>query len=149
MPAHHWTDQQFEEMSWHDNHVHALRIVEGVHGSGELVLDLDYILEWICNSDGNRFRITPATLTFLDVTNLRISLDYATPMAAMGPFSMHGIERRKEPRERYVAQVWKISISWPKGEITFEAKGFVQRGYGTPVLTEVQCLRPEEREHRA
>lgn len=40
-----WTDRQFAEMSWHDNHVHGLQIVRGAHGSGELVLDIDYIEE--------------------------------------------------------------------------------------------------------
>ena len=34
MPAptdHVWTQQQFDEMSWHDNHVHAIRLEEGEH----------------------------------------------------------------------------------------------------------------------
>jgi hypothetical protein len=144
---HLWTHHQFDEMSWHDNHVHALRIVGGAHGSGELALDLDYILEWICDADGNRFRIIPVTLTFLEVTDLRISLDYATPTAALGPFSIHAIERHEEPRDRYVAQVWKILVNWPTGEIAFEATGFVQRGTGLPVLSEAQCLRPEPDYH--
>lgn len=148
MPEYLWTQQQFEEMSWHDNHVHALRIVEGAYGSGEFVLDLDYILEWDCSTDGCRFRIIPATLTFLEVTNLRISLDYATPSAALGPFSLHAIERHDESRERYVAQIWKIVINWPQGEIVFEATGFTQRGNGAPVWSDGQCLRPDERGHR-
>ena len=137
-----WTDRQFEEMSWHDNHVHGLRVVEGAHGSGELVLDLDYILEWSCQGEQCKFRIVPATLTFLDVTNLCISLDYATPTAALGPFSIQAIERGREARERYVAQVWRILINWPHGEIVFEAKGFEQRSWGEPVLSDNQWLRP-------
>ena len=140
-----WTDRLFDQMSWHDNHVHALRIVEGVHGMGELILDLDYILEWICNAEGAKFRLVPVTLRFLEVTDLRISLDYATPTAALGPFSIHGIERRNEPRERYIAQIWKILINWPQGEIMFEAQGFEQRAWGAAVLSESLYLRPEER----
>jgi hypothetical protein len=42
-----WNESQFEAMSWHDNHVHGLRIREGAHGCGELELDLDDILEWL------------------------------------------------------------------------------------------------------
>jgi hypothetical protein len=141
-----WTHHQLEEMSWHDNHVHALRIVEGKRGAGQLILDLDYILEWVKNQDGKiQFRVLPATLTFLDVTSLRISLDYATPTAALGPFSIHAIGRKIEPRERYEAHVWRIQISWPVGEISFEASGFEQRGVGTPVLADNQCLSAEER----
>ena len=122
-----WTDQQFDEMSWHDNHVHALRIVEGEYGAGELTLDLDYIVEWICDGDRYTFRIVPVCLRFLEVTDLRVVLDYSTPTAALGPFSIHAIERRNEVRERYVAQLWKIAINCPQGEIAFEAKGFEQR----------------------
>ena len=42
-----WDETHFREMSWHDNHVHALRNREGTHGCGELELDLDYIVEWL------------------------------------------------------------------------------------------------------
>ena len=146
MSAHAWSDQHFEEMSWHDNAVHALRIVEGVHGAGELVLDLDYILEWVkCEGGKCEFRIVPATLTFKGVTNLRISLDYATPTAALGPFSIHAIERRTERRARYEAQLWKILINWPVGEISFEALGFEQRSTGDPVHSAAMFLNPSER----
>ncbi|NMF90241.1 hypothetical protein [Aromatoleum petrolei] len=145
MPDYHWTERQFDEMSWHDCHVHALRLVEGEYGAGELVLDLDYIVEWLCDAEGCRFRIVPATLRFREVTNLRLSLDYAGPSAAMGPFSIHAIERRDEPRERYVAQVWTIAINWPRGEIAFEAKGFEQGATGAPVVSAPQCLRADER----
>jgi hypothetical protein len=141
-----WSQQQFDEMSWHDNHVHALRFAEGKHGAGELVLDLDYILEWICGVDGGfQFLLLPATLTFREVTNLRLTLDYATPTAALGPFSIHAIERRTEQRERYVAQLWTISINWPSGEITFEAPGYDQRGVGAPAISTAQCLPAAQR----
>lgn len=132
-------------MSWHDNHVHALRIVEGRHGAGELLLDLDYIVEWVKGDDGMRFRIVPATLRFTQVTHLRIALDYATPSAALVPFSIHAIERRDEVRERYVAQVWKIAVNWPVGQITFEAEGFEQRSTGEAVLSDLQVLSPAQR----
>jgi acid stress-induced BolA-like protein IbaG/YrbA len=146
MSAHAWSDQQFDEMSWHDNAVHALRIVEGIHGAGELVLDLDYILEWVkCEGDNCEFKVVPATLTFKGVTNLRISLDYATPTAALGPFSIHAIERRTERRQRYEAQLWKILVNWPVGEISFEALGFEQRSTGDPVHSAAMCLNPSER----
>jgi hypothetical protein len=141
-----WSEQQFDEMSWHDNHVHALRIVEGVHGAGQLVLDLDYILEWVkCEGDSCEFRIVPATLVFKDVTSLRLTLDYATPTAALGPFSIHAIERRTERRERYDAQLWRILVNWPVGEISFEASGFEQLATGDPVLSAAMYLDASQR----
>jgi hypothetical protein len=139
------TDARFEERSWHDNHVHALRIVEGQHGAGELILDIDYIAEWLCEPDGIRFRIQPSLLRFIGVTDLRVSLDYAAISAAMVPFSIHAIERSSVQRERYLAQVWRIALNFPNGEITFEAKGYEQKAWGKPVVAAQQCLSTPER----
>ena len=147
MSAMKWTHEQFSDMSWHDNHVHGLRVVEGSHGTGELILDLDYILEWLCEMDGTKFKIVPVNLTFLEVCDLRVSLDYATPTAALSPFSIHSIERFSESRGHYVAEMWKIAINWPKGEITFQAKGYEQRAIGAVVVSGSQCLLPAERNH--
>lgn len=140
-----WTDDEFERMSWHDNHVHALRILEGRYGSGRLLLDVDYILEWHCDAEEHRFLVQPVTLTFFDVSALRLTLDYASPSAALAPFSIDAIERRLEERERYTARLWTILISWPPGEITFEAAGYEQRAIGRAVPSREQCLRPDER----
>ena len=144
-----WTEKNFEEMSWHDNHVHGLRISEGEYGAGELEFDMDHITRWRNSEGGFEFRIVPATLTFREVTNLQVSLDYATPTAALGPFSIASIERESQQRERYVAQVWKILINWPNGAIKFESTGFVQRGVGEPVLSKEQRLAPAQRGSRA
>jgi hypothetical protein len=133
-------------MTWHDNHVHALRITEGKHGAGTLTLDIDHILEWLRSEGGGiRFRIARADLTFLGVTSLKLALDYAAASAAMGPFSIDRIERRAEPRERYTATVWTLRLNWPGGEISFEATGFEQRLVGEPIVTDRQWLTEQER----
>jgi len=143
-----WTEEQFEGMSWHDNHVHAIRLESGEYGSGILELDLDYILEWNEASDGKfEFRIVPALLTFREVVSLRVGLDYATPTAAMGPFSIHAIERRTEVRPRYEATIWRITINWPVGNIEFEASGYEQRSIGPSRVVARQWLFPHERSH--
>ena len=147
MSDYYWTDEQFDQMSWHDNYVHAFRIVAGETGPGTLVLDIDHIVEWIKQPEGRfQFRILPATLTFKEVFNLRITLDYATPTAALGPFSIHAIEKHIEHRERYDAEIWTILINWPKGEISFEAQGYEQRGTSTPVVCDDQYLTPDKRQ---
>ena len=145
-----WTDAQFDSLSWHDNHVHALRIIEGPHGTGTLALDIDYILEWLPSEErkGYRFRICPAELRFLNVTDLRIRLDYATATAAVGPFSLAGISRREEARQHYTAQIWTLAINWPGGEISFAASGFEQVATGGPVVAEQQWLAAQQRVER-
>jgi hypothetical protein len=141
-----WTDADFDRMSWHDNHVHGIQLVAGQNGEGELILDIDHILEWLRDGDGGfKFRVQPATLAFHGVMFPRIAIDYASATAAFGPFMIHGIERRAEKRERYEAQIWKLPISWPGGQIEFEARGFTQRPAGNAVVTSSQLLTREER----
>ena len=138
------THENFDEMSWHDNHVHGIQVVEGEHG-GTLILDLDYIVEWIRVGDAYKFRIVPSTLSFFKVSGLQIQLDYHRPSAAIGPFSMDRIIRATEKREQYTATIWRIPFNWPDGHISFEAAGFSQQARGVPVLTDRQMLSTEER----
>ena len=145
MTTERWTDQDFDGMSWHDNHVHALRLIEGENGSGELVLSLDYILEWLPAEKGFQFRIVPAELRFLEVSDLNIAISYAASSAAMGPFCIASVKRQSIPRAHYVAQCWTIGINWPGGEISFEARGFEQSRRGLEVLSSSQGLNPAER----
>jgi hypothetical protein len=127
MDAIHWSETDYDNLSWHDNHVHGLKICEGEHGTGQLVLDLDYILEWMPDGNQFKFRIAPATLTFRRVSDLTISLNYVNPSAAITPFSISSITR--EPytyTNGYSTFRWSIGINWPEGEITFIAEGFNQ-----------------------
>lgn len=141
-----WTQIDFDEMSWHDNHVHGFSLVEGEHGSGTVTFDLDYILEWIKRDSGDiAFRIAPAELTFHEVTHLVVNLDYNKPAAALAPFSLESIVKIDEQRERYTASVWRLNLNWPSGHISFEANGFVQTLKGNPVIKDQQVLREEER----
>jgi len=150
MSEHLKTEIDFDTISWHDNHVHALRVIEGEDGSGELVLDIDHIVEWIETPDGAfQFRILPVTLTFHGVMFLRLALDYASATAAFTPFMIEGIERQVEQRNGFATHHWTIPISWPSGSLAFEARGFTQCGDGEPIHTTSQCLTPEQRRREA
>ena len=87
-----WDESHFDEMSWHDNRVHGLRIRSGPNGwDGQLELDIDYILEWLHPSESTfAFRVAPATLTFVDVLELRIEIDYAAFSFATAPLFDRG-----------------------------------------------------------
>jgi len=144
-----WNDSNFEEMSWHDNHVHGIRIevANEDHGTGTLALDLDYILEWLPPTEGAfRFRVAPATLTFLEIFGLKIDLDWAAATAGMIPFSISEISREKiEYQTGYVRWRWTIGVNWPKGVITFEGEGFRQELRAEPIVTSSQCLDSNQR----
>ncbi|WP_395703121.1 hypothetical protein [Aquabacterium sp.] len=140
-----WSDESFPEMSWHDCHVHSLRIQEGDHGAGELELDLDYILEWRNDRENCQFLIVPARLCFHRVFAAKITLDWAGPTAGFGPFSISGVERRMEDRANYIATLWRLPVNWPAGSIEFEAEGFTQEAWGREVVSSQQSLRLSER----
>jgi len=137
-----WTEEHFTELSWHDNHVYGLKLFAGEHGAGQLMLDLDHILEWRKADAGTfRFLIAPAILAFKGVSDLKIDLDYKVAGAALTPFSIQAITRTLEERERYLAKLWNISVNWPEGEISFEATGFEQRLTGEAILSDQMWLK--------
>lgn len=71
----------FEELNWHDNAIHAFRIRES-DVSSELEFDIDHILDWLPDEKGVcSFRLTPATLVFHSVSDLIISINYANAPA--------------------------------------------------------------------
>jgi hypothetical protein len=72
-----WTDANFDGMCWRD--VHGLAIRESDAPSGELILDIDDILEWACKGNDENFRVAQVSLRFHDVNDLRISVTRETP----------------------------------------------------------------------
>jgi len=143
-----WTNDDFEEMSWHDVHVHGLRIIENDSddGTAELVLDIDYILEWIRGDEGFDFVVAQATLQFHEVFGLKLAIDYATPTAGMCAFSLAGIQRERMTYPTgYTSFKWSMDINWPSGSIDFRASGFTQKIHGRSVTQSRQSLTPAQR----
>jgi len=133
-----WTDADLPSLSWHDNSVHALRVVEGEDGAGEIILDIDYIVEWIESEKRYEFLVAPAELCFHDVSDLRMNLDYPRTSAALAPFTLDRIEVDQSKH-------WTLKVSWPVGEISFSSAGFAQRLTGEPTLSSSQALDPARR----
>jgi hypothetical protein len=73
-----WTEADFGTMNWHDNAVHAIAW-EPVDGNpGRLLLDIDYIVEWVAPQPPSRqlsFWISPATLAFDPAWDLTTEID--------------------------------------------------------------------------
>ena len=143
-----WTDADFDRMSWHDNHVHGLQVRSGADGLGEVIFDIDYIVEWLCavGDVDHRFRVAPATLTFRDVSDLQLHLDYAAADAAVVPFSIGDVKRTwiSFPTGAGTFE-WTIEVNWPRGSISFHASGFIQVLCGPIQLTSEQWLESPER----
>jgi hypothetical protein len=143
-----WNESNFDELSWHDNRVHGISICGGQYNEGELVLDIDFIVEWLCGVDRTcRFRLAPAVLTFHGVFDLLINLDYASAGAGTVPFSIDHIEREPItfPNGASGAR-WRICANWPPGLISFaNQRGFTQVLRADPIETDEQYLQPSQR----
>jgi hypothetical protein len=139
----------FESMCWHDNAIHGISIREGNDGYGaELDLDIDYILEWIAPENNSfSFRIAPVTLTFHEVSDLIISVNYAITNTLLQQMIIHEIQREVHSYPNGdLSFSWKIDINWPPNSfITFVANGFTQEQHGEPVISGAQYLSPSER----
>ena len=142
---------QFDSYSWHDNAIHGFQIIEGPDGcSGELILDIDFIVEWLPpekDSNSFQFRIAPADLTFHEVTELVISVDYASCTAALQPMTIHEIHREAVTYPNgYSSFAWKIEVNWPRNSfISFRAPSFTQLLRAEPITSGAQYLSPSLR----
>ena len=73
-----WTDADFDAMGWHDNAVHAVALEPAPSDPGRLLLDIDYIVEWVppeAPATTLSFWICPATLVFDRAWDLTTDID--------------------------------------------------------------------------
>lgn len=73
-----WTEADFDAMGWHDNAIHAVAVEQLPDAPGRLLLDLDYIVEWVppeVPACPLSFRICPATLVFDPAWDLTTDVD--------------------------------------------------------------------------
>lgn len=113
-----WATEEFDQLQWHDAMIHALAVTSE---PWELLLDIDYILEWICPVPPEskfQFKVTPATLIFENAGNVIINID----LNSSDRITIREI-RRSDPRKpNGVNLVWtgpssatKVrSPSWPQ-----------------------------------
>ena len=151
------TDVDFERLSWHDCHVWRIELRAGDSAAGEwtsdLVLDLDYVVEWRCGAGGRgQFRVAPATLAFHGVTDLAIAIDWGRSgfSRALHEVSIDGIERERVTDQKvYLDRAyyrWTIRLNWPRaGTIAFGAVGFTQTLVAEPLLVDEQFLSRAQR----
>jgi hypothetical protein len=143
-----WSTSDFDTMSWHDNHVYGFRLVDDNpdEGTADIIFDIDYILEWINADQEFEFAVAQASLRFHTASDLRFSLDYRSQTAAMGPFSLAGIQRRSVAYSTGLQSFqWEIDINWPTGKIEFDAPSFTQVLVGPVYRRSRQSLAPGQR----
>ena len=95
-----YTEADFGRLSWHDCHIWGIELRAGDPDDGDwtsdLVLDIDFIVEWICGTGGGgQFRVAPATLVFHGVTDPKIDIDWGRlgSQVSLHPASIGDVER--------------------------------------------------------
>jgi hypothetical protein len=145
-------DEEFDGTIWHDCHIWglALRIGDPTQDdwTSDLVLDIDFIIEWNCDPGGRAtFCVAPATLTFHEVTDLRMSVDWGT---RSGQVALSGMSIDRIERDRFLNQKvlldrpyyhFRIALNSPGGgQIAFAATDCSQTIDGEAVVGERQYL---------
>ncbi len=128
-----WTDRDFEQMGWHDVIVQA---ITSNNEGDEFVLDIDYIFAWVEPEPNFAFWISPATLVFKDVWNLRLRWENDVGVKAEGLFQIEEILRSNR-------SAWTLRLF--QGEVSLDAAGFVQYTRQAPRKVSRQHLSLQER----
>lgn len=139
-----WTEEDFERMGWHDALVHAFSFQPA---DWELLLDLDYILEWVDPAPGEasyRFWSAPATLVFSDVTDLQIELE-PFPAFEIADISRSDPQAPDGREDTPSAVHWLWTLDFHNGRATFRSTGYTQWFRRPPVFNNSQSLTLEER----
>ncbi len=121
-----WTEEDFDRMGWHDCHIHAIAFSPE---TSELLLDLDYILEWMQpESQGESFKFLTAAATLVFENVYDLEFDIASYFSGL-EIDRIGREEPVEPRNaKYIQKQteWKWTIECQEGEITLRSVGFRQ-----------------------
>lgn len=123
-----WNDADFDGMSWHDNQVHGVRISNPRETYDcDLILDLDYLLEWIHRGETFDWLVAPATLTFHGVDNVKFDFQ----LSFRDDIQISSIERldiTPAPEREMGLRIWHytIKLQVQNGRLSFDARGFDQ-----------------------
>jgi hypothetical protein len=136
-----WTEADFENMTCHDNPIHAITFTDNF----ELVLDIDYIFEWILIGNKYVFRISPCTWIFENVYELIFDIGPTIPGLTIDYVNKDNPKRPKnfEHINRDIEFDWTIATQ--EGTISFKSVGFKQYIRVVPKIFETQKLTLEER----
>ena len=131
----HWTEADFEQMSWHDNTIHAFSFNKDY----KFLLDIDYIFEWVHPKPGKKyfkFWISPCTLIFENVYDLVLDMEVSEPHhLKIDSISRVNPQRPKNADfiNRELEYDWLIETL--NGEISFKSVGYYLYVRQKPILS--------------
>ncbi len=130
------TEIDFDDMQWHDNPIHAITFSDNF----ELLLDIDYIFEWILKGKKYIFWISPCTLVFENVYDLTFDIGPTTPGLTIDFITKDNPQ--KPSNAEYVNR--DIEFNWiietQEGSISFKSIGYKQFVRQKPRLLTTQKI---------
>jgi hypothetical protein len=140
-----WTNEDFENMEWHDCKIYGMSFADNY----EFLLDIDYILEWEKRQDGDdgfSFWVSPCTVVFENVTELKIDIEIIEPFQ----IQIQAIVRHNPERpingafiNHKTQYLWTIETQ--QGTIGFKSVGYKLYLRQKPKLISKQYLGVKER----
>ncbi|MBS1771750.1 MAG: hypothetical protein JST82_02735 [Bacteroidetes bacterium] len=139
-----WTEQDFDQMSWHDVQIFAMSFLQQDDGLIHLAFDIDYIFKWVHpHKPGGYFSfwLAPCTLIFENVYNLELNIDTKNYSAEIeiDRIEMNGLNVFGER----MFSNWQINLH--NGSIDFESTGYKQIVRREPILNKGQYFDLSER----
>ncbi len=136
-----WTDADFDQMNWHDNEVHAIALEPALPEPGRLLLDIDYIVQWVPPQPPSRllsFWICPATLVFDPASDLTTEIDLEGFSFSL---SLESVQR-SGPDEH---GIFEWTLDGDRFTVGLRASGFTQYLRRAPVYSSRTGLTVDER----
>ena len=143
-----WTENDFEQMGWHDCSIHALAIDSDAYDDFVkcvLLFDIDYIFKWVLTEDKSHyyFWVAPSTLIFTEVTDLKFQ--YASGTSFLPELEISNISRKEKIYENgYKSWHWQIELVGDNF-ISFDSTGYKQIIKRTPSYMNRQVFTRTER----
>ncbi|MCE7057189.1 hypothetical protein LZF95_21085 [Algoriphagus sp. AGSA1] len=131
-----WTELDFEDMGWHDCHIHAISFP---NEELEMSFDIDYLFKWELDDKSNlyKFWVSPCILFFYNVINLKIDIDFQN---AIGLDILDINKKNLRLSADKKTNLWDFEIATDKGLIKFESSGYKQVVKNEPICSESQIL---------
>ena len=132
-----FSHHDFNIMGWHDCKIHALSFNDL---DFELLLDIDYILEWKKSDDTEyySFEVSAATLKFKNVWDLNINIEGELEMRIEDIYRSNPRVPQNNDFNGDLEYDWKIETS--NGYISFKSIGYVQYMRGKIFKSDNQAI---------
>jgi hypothetical protein len=137
-----WKDDDFESLCWHDNRIHGISFICPDEGyEYDLVLDIDYIVEWVKKPGGQlKFAVAPANLVFHQVGKLLIEARLVyREVPQIDRIDRKDVSPAAGPKT-YQYSIFLHSLSGATNRIIVESAAFEQKLRKSPVLQDSQWL---------